>query len=242
MSRTPFPLIERPVGSITYEHTVVQRLFKDIFIGDAERNYYIDRYHETNLCAHYNVRYPGTFSFSPGYQFYVTDGRMSLKLHWSLGLPVEDMIIERYDGLEAAEGKKYYSVFCNLKDSIDREIERQKDLGKQWEYEFASVSTCRRQLQSGEITYTLIEMPTGNGEECVQVHHDEVTGEWKMSKSPCSIATLWNYLKDFDEINQKELHIMEYIPLSHNTVDQESPYYHFFIKAKGLYKNNINYF
>ena len=76
MKMTPFPLIEKLVGSVTYEHTVVQKLYMDIFIGDAERNYYVDQYHEVNLCVHFNVRKQGTYSFIPEYQYYLTDGRM----------------------------------------------------------------------------------------------------------------------------------------------------------------------
>ena len=81
MQKVPFPLMEHAVGEITYEHTVVQKLYGDIYIGDSERNYFVDRYHEVNLCVHYNVRKPGTYSFNSEYQYYVTHGRMSLKLH-----------------------------------------------------------------------------------------------------------------------------------------------------------------
>ena len=31
-TETLFPLIERPVGSITYEHSLAERLFGDIFL------------------------------------------------------------------------------------------------------------------------------------------------------------------------------------------------------------------
>ena len=209
MSKIPFPLIEKEVGAVTYEHTYVQRLYDDIYIGDSERNYYVDRWNEINLCVHYNVRVPGKFKFIPEYQYYLTDGRMSLKLHWNGGIPQNDMVIERYDSIEAAEKSQFYKDFCELKNKIDSEINRQKKL----EYNIKDfVSSSCRQYPSGESYYRITEIPPNiSGCEYVQIHLDERSGQWKISKSATSIMTLWRYLKDFEEINERELQLMEYI-------------------------------
>lgn len=242
MERVSIPLIERELGQVTYEHTIVQKLYGDIFIGDAERNYYVDRYHEINLCVHYNFRKPGTYSFFPEYQFYLTKGRMSLKLHWNLGIPVENMIIEKYNHIEAAKDSKYYKDFVELKENIGKEIERQKKRDD-FDYKCNSMSWAYRQYPSGESYYTMIEISTGNGKECIQVHLDKEKDEWKVSKSSESIMNLWRYLKDFEEINEKYLHLMEYLPMKNNSLDENSPYYKFWVDAKEkfLKKNDISY-
>lgn len=235
MKKVPFPLIEKPIGSITYEHTYVKNIYEDIYIGDAERNYYLDRYHEINLCVHYNVRIPGTFKFIPEYQYYLTNERMSRKLHWSLGIPEEKMIVEKYDSLEAAEESQYYKDFCDLKEKIDDEIKRQKGLDWSMLNTSMSSSSCR-QYPSGESYYRITEMPSFNDGEFIQIHLDERSEEWKVSKSSCRVMTLWRYLKDFDEINEKELHLMEYIPMDNNELDESSPYFLFLQKVKEDYK------
>ena len=55
-TRTFFPLIEKPVGSVTYEHCLVEKLYGDVYIGTAERNYYVDSYHE--CCPYVNTFEP----------------------------------------------------------------------------------------------------------------------------------------------------------------------------------------
>ena len=78
-------LIEKPVGAVTYEHCLVEKLYPDIYFGTAERNYYIDRYHELCLCVHHNRRVPDKYEFIPDYQYYVTKKRMCLDIYWHLG-------------------------------------------------------------------------------------------------------------------------------------------------------------
>ena len=210
MSKVPFPLIKKEVGTITYEHTYVKRLYDDIYIGDSERNYYVDEWNEINLCVHYNVRVPGKFEFIPKYQYYVTSGRMSLNLHWNGGIPQNDMVIEMYDSIEEAEKSQYHKDFCELKNKIDNEMNRQKKLecNKKNNY----IVSSHRFFPSSDLCYRITEIPPEiSGCEYVQIHFDECSGQWKISKSAVSIMTLWRYLKDFEELNEKELHLMEYV-------------------------------
>lgn len=46
MQKIPFPLMEHAVDEITYEYTLAQRLYGDIYVSDSERNFFLDRYHE----------------------------------------------------------------------------------------------------------------------------------------------------------------------------------------------------
>ena len=70
--------IESNPFSLTYEHCIVQRLYRDVYIGDAERNYYVDEKRENNLCVHYTTRIPGRYEFIPSYTFHVTKGESHL--------------------------------------------------------------------------------------------------------------------------------------------------------------------
>ena len=241
MQKVPFHLMEHAVGEVTYEHTVVQRLYGDIYIGDSERNYFVDCDHEVNLCVHYNVRKPGTYSFNSEYQYYVTHGRMSLKLHWNLGNLGDEVVIEKYDTIEEAKKSKYYTDFFELKNKIDEEIDRQRKLNAERSEKRRLGSKCFRMDDSGNIYYTMMEMPFEESGEYVQIHYDKRRKKWKVSKSPCSISTLWNYLKDFDEVNEKELHLMEYIPLKDNTLDPSSPYYSLLQRGKEEIERKVYY-
>ena len=57
------PLIEKPVGDVTYEQCLAVRFYGDVYMGTAQRNYYVDRYQEICLCAHYNRRILGKYEF-----------------------------------------------------------------------------------------------------------------------------------------------------------------------------------
>ena len=43
MQKIPFLLMEHAVGEITYEYTLAQRLYGDIYVSDSERNFFLDR-------------------------------------------------------------------------------------------------------------------------------------------------------------------------------------------------------
>ena len=110
--KTPFGLIEREVGGVTYEDCLVQRFYNDIWTGDAERNLYVDRNHEICLCAHYNFRVKGKYEFIPDYRFYITKKRMSLDLYWHLGnISDKSQVIQMFNSLEEAEYSPFYNDF-----------------------------------------------------------------------------------------------------------------------------------
>ena len=95
-TKTKFPLIDVGKGNITYEHCLIERFYGDVFMGTAERNYYVDQYHEICLCVHYNKRILGKYQFEPGYQFWVTADRKCLEIYWNLGhLLDENSIVEK---------------------------------------------------------------------------------------------------------------------------------------------------
>ena len=238
MKKSLYPLIEKTEGTVTYEHKVVKKLYDEVFIGDAERNYYVDRRHEINLCVHYNIRKPGTYSFNEEYQYYVTNGRMSLKLHWSIGIPDDEMVVEKYCSLEEAMQSKYYKDFCELKELIDKEIARQRKLDF-YEYSSCSMCQCSRKDSSGESYYIIMEMPFKDSGACVQIHLDKRTKQWKVSTSPCSIISLWNYLKDFDEVNENELHLLNYVSENADILDENSPYYSYLLNGKEAYEQSL---
>ncbi len=125
---TKFPLIKRPKGAVTYEHTLAERFPGDVFMGASERNLYVDQYDEICLCAYYNIRIPGKYEFIPEYHFYRTKSRMCLDLYWNLGhLEDESGIIEEYHSLEEAKDSDYYQDFCDLKANIDKWIRDKKE-------------------------------------------------------------------------------------------------------------------
>ena len=228
MKETPFPLIEKPVGAITYEHTIALKLWEDIFTGDSERNYYVDSRHEINLCAHYNVRTPGTFIFNSEYQYYVTDGRMSLTLHHSLGIPDDDMVIEKYQCLEDAKQSKYYKDFCDLKANIDKWIRDRKKLGRFPTGGIRCASSGR--TNSRRFYEKYIE----DTDEFVQLFITEGSGVWEMSKCYNEIGDLIAYIPEFEELNEKDLHFTRPVNMNDVMKDHDSPYYKFFEEVREI--------
>lgn len=227
--KLPFDLIEKPVGAVTYEHCVVQKLYGDIYIGDAERNFYVEKRREVNLCVHFNRRVLGQYKFIPEYQYYITDGRCSLELHHNLGYLNKEDIIECFNSLEEARISKYYKDFCELKKMIDEEIERQKELEDVF---YDSMYYSVRYDEKNCIRTAVYEMPLESEEGFVQYHVsvNEENGqeEWKMSKSDIPILDLWCYLKDFYEIDEAELHLLKYLPMNGNMLSETAEYYKYY--------------
>lgn len=229
---TPFNLINKTHGSVTYEHCVVQRLYGEIYIGDAERNYYVDKNHEINLCVHFNFRIPGRYAFIPEYHFYVTDGRLSLSLHWGLGVIDNEKIIEEYQSLELAKTSEYYQDFCQLKEKIDAEIQRQQKLQKENAYEYNnSVQSASKEITQKGI-WTIYEVPYSKTTEYVQFHICEEAGEWLFSTSDQSVIDLWRYLSDFYEIEPLELRLLKYYPMENSEITHTSNYFDAYKRVK----------
>lgn len=114
---------------ITYEHYLVEKFYKDIYMETAERNYFVDEYHEIGLCVYYNRRIKGKYEFIPQYQFFVANERCGLKVYWNLGnIPDESIILEKYDSLEESKKSEYYKDFCEMKKQIDKRINQSKKI------------------------------------------------------------------------------------------------------------------
>lgn len=218
----PFKLIEVPVGVITYEHCLLEKFYGDIFIGTAERNYYVDEYHEINLCVHYNARTTGKYEFDSKFHCYVTDGRYALKLYWGLGhINNANDIVEYYDSLEASKESKYYEDFIELKKKIETEIERKKGLKEHW---YSSFSSCRLTDENKEPTVDAYELCLPKEKRWLQFYVCP-NGEWKLSKSKCSVMNMWRFFKDFEKLNNDELHIVEYLPIQEYALLKIAPYH-----------------
>lgn len=232
MNETHYNLIERPRGAVSYEHCVVQRLHGEIYIGDAEKNYYVDKRHEINLCVHYNFRIPGKYAFIPEYRFYVTDGRQSLPLHWGLGAIEPTKIIEEYESLELAKKSEYYEDFCELKDKIDKEILRQQKVWKLSKIQYDnSVHSSSKEIP-GKGMYTLYEIPLQQTNEYIQFHFCEETDKWQLSTSHYSVIDVWRYLNDFYEIEKTELQLLTYHPMINGELPASSAYYRAYTEVK----------
>ncbi|MBQ6520497.1 MAG: hypothetical protein IJI14_17415 [Anaerolineaceae bacterium] len=223
MGKTPFPLIEKPVGAITYEHTLVTRLYGDIYFGDSERNIFVDKYHEINLCAHYNIRTPGSFSFDSKYYYYVTDGRMCIPLHNSGGIPIEDMVLEKYEGLEAAKKSIYYKDFCDLTANIIKWIDDRKKLGR---FPIGGIAGGSGRNEQGKLCIWC-EKYLEESDEFVQIYTKKDSNVLEITRSYDTIASLTAHIPEFEELNEKELHIAEHLSLPDIIKEKISPYYEF---------------
>ena len=84
MSKTMFPLFELNMGDIIYQYSAARILPRGITIGVAERNLYVDKNHEINLCVYWNTRIPAKYEFNNKYSFYITDGRIASDIFCSL--------------------------------------------------------------------------------------------------------------------------------------------------------------
>ena len=232
MGGTQFNLIAKAKGDVSYEQCVVQRLHGDIYIGDAERNYYVDKRHEINLCVHYNFRIPGKYAFIPEYHFYVTDGRQSLSLHWGLGEIDHTKAIEEYTSLELAAKSEYYSDFYELKEKIDKEILRHKEIRKAVKLQHDNSARSSTKEIPNKGMCTLYEMLYAETMEYVQFHIWEEMGRWQLSTSHHSIIDEWRYLNDFYKIDETELHLLTYHPMKNSELPVTSIYYQAFLEAK----------
>lgn len=232
MGKTQFNLIPKAKGDVSYEHCAVQRLHGDIYIGDAERNYFVDKQHEINLCVHYNFRIPGKYAFISEYRFYVTDGRQSLFLHCRLGEIDPAKVIEEYTSLELAAKSEYYKDFYELKEKIDNEILRQQEIRKTVKVQLDnSVRSSSKEIPDKGMC-TLYEIPHAETKEFVQFHIWEETGQWQLSTSHHSVIDEWRYLNDFYQIEETELHLLTYRPMKNTGLPSTSVYYQAYLGVK----------
>lgn len=226
MKKSIFPLRAKKPGEITYQHCIINKLYGNHLIVDAERNYYVDRWHEINLCAHYNFRIPGTYQFIPAYRFYVTNERCSLTLHWSQGVLDEKYIEEQYDSLEEAESSKYYQDFCDLKDIMDQYMQNMKD----YDYQDLNDSKVCKQINDDE-NLLLYQIYMEEEKKFIQFYLNEKTDEWKVSTSLIDAVDLYRALSDFFEIEEKELRILTYYSFDEIENNPVHPYHSYYQKV-----------
>lgn len=234
---TIFPLFEKPVGSITYEHSLAERLFGDVYFGTAERNYFVDSNHELCLCAHFNRRIPGTYTFDNEYHFFVTKKRMCLDIYWHLGnITNEKMILEKHVGLEDAKQSAYYDDFCDLVKKIESSIEWKKNHMRK-PYDLGGTACFHYKSSSRDTEYEAFEEADKRRKQMVQFYFNETTQEWdSMSVSKERISDVINFLGDFDDLDEKVLHIREFIPIEENAISLTGKYHKLFKRAKDFHE------
>jgi len=236
------PLIKRPVGAITYEHCLTERFYGDIYMSTAERNYYVDRYHEVCLCAHYNRCIPGTYLFDGKYQFFVTEERMCLDIYWNLGnISDETMILEKYDSIKEAEESKYYSDFLELVKMMEDGVEwKRTHIPDPFEFD-GGCSFEAEKDNSGQPKYVIYEMPVPEEKMMAQFYLDHKTETWNaMSISTVPLCDLMQFFKNFNELDERELHLRKFLTLNDQTLDNKPGYRKAFEKAKSFYESSKN--
>lgn len=240
--RMRLPLIKRLVGVITYEHCLTERFYGDIYMSTAERNYYVDQYHEVCLCAHYNRCIPGTYQFDGKYQFFVTKERMCLDIYWNLGnISDETMILEKYDSIKAAEESKYYGDFLELVKKIEAGVEWKRTHFLD-PFKFGGgCSFLSQKDENGRSKYIIYEIPIPEEKVMAQFYLDQETETWDtMSISPVSLCDLMQFLKNFNELDEQVLHLRNFISLNDRTLDFRPGYRKAFEKAKSFYESSKN--
>ena len=157
---------------------------------------------------------------------------------WRRDMYIDDFELVVYDKLpsEAIMLRKLVFVdeqgFQNEFDEID-ENDKTKHIVVYKDSE--PIGTCRFYMKDGEYNIGRLVEDTS---EWIQIHLDVCSMQWKISKSPCSILQLWRLFEDFEDINARELHLMEYITENADEITKESPYYSYLKKAKKDYENS----
>ena len=228
---SPLPLIERELGGITYEHRLAEHFYRDVYMGAAERNYYIDRYHELCLCAYFNRRVPGKYEFIPEYQFFVTKKRMCLDIYWNLGyISDESMVVEKYDGIEAAKESHYYKDFVDLKEMIDKSIKWKKDhiFGP---FDIGGMSSFQYSPCKGT-TYAVHEIPIKERQEILQLYMDPDTEKlMQVTVSKVLLSDLMRFFKDFESLDENELHLRTFLPVQEYALADGSLYHGYYTQV-----------
>lgn len=232
------PLIEKPVGDITYEQCLIERFYGDVYMGTAQRNYYVDKYHEICLCAHYNRRIPDKYEFEEGYQFFVTKRRMCLDIYWNLGnISDTASVLEHYHSIESSVNSKYYRDFCDLKDQIEEGVKWKKVHAVNLFEEDVGISFHPVEDVNGKSRYTMFEIPVIERKEMAQFYLNKETDSWeKMSISPEPISEMMSSFKDFDELDKRELHLREFRALKSLGTEKDKDYLAALEKVDNWYK------
>lgn len=223
--KTPFPLITRNAGEITYEHTLVENLPLNKIIAASEINLYVDSNHEINLCVYYNARISSTYDFDNSYHFYVTEGRACLDLYWNLGNPSrKTKILKKYETYNAALESEYSSYFKTMKERIEKAIKQKEDI---------SPSHCCLSQKIGEKGEKEFYGFCEKTKEFVRLKVNLKKDEWNLMTSKENLAGITSFIQDFDKFDKKVLHLQTiHSELDVKNLDKSSPYYDIVEKAK----------
>lgn len=224
------PLIERELGGITYEHSMAEHFYQDVYMGAAERNYYVDRHHELCLCAYYNRRVPGKYEFIPEYQFYVTKTRMCLDIYNNLGnISDESMIVEKYDSIESAKESHYYQDFMDLKEMIDKSIKwKREHISDPFDRGSSSFNYSPRQGTE----CTVFEIPVEERREILQLYMDRDAEKlMQATVSKVRLSDLMIFFKDFESLDKNELHLRTFLSIQECVLAEGSLYHGYYMKV-----------
>lgn len=228
-----YPLKELNVGDIIYQYSLASILPRGITIGVAERNLYVDRNHEINLCAYWNTRISAKYEFNNKYSFYITDGRIASDIFCSLGRFSDNKkIIKKYDSLEQVKESDFYNHFFQMKEIIENNIldeEKRLEKNKKDAFKWGTLYGGPNEDFSG-IDY---EWECKKTKEFVQLHVDLNKDKWILTTSKERLGNLKIWFEDFDELDKNELHLLSHHDeLDAKNLDRSSPYYSIVKEAK----------
>lgn len=221
--KSELPFINRGIGNVTYEHCLTEELYGGVYFGTAERNYYVDGYHEICLCVHYNRRTPGKYEFDKKYHYFVTNERKCLDIYWNLGnISDESSVVEYYADLDEAKGSLYYKDFCELQGEIQAGIKWRKE--REYDpFEFGGMCYGTRTICGREIRF--FQIPQQETRKFIQFFIDEESEQLlRITETPIDISNHMGFMNDFFEIDQTELHLVREIQLVNGLPPQDTIY------------------
>ena len=221
-----FPLFELNMGDIIYQYSAARILPRGITIGVAERNLYVDKNHEINLCVYWNTRIPAKYEFNNKYSFYITDGRIASDIFCSLGRFSDNKkIIKKYDSLEQAKESEHYNHFFQMKEIIESNIldeEKKQEKNKKEAFKWGTLYGGPNDDFSGAD----YEWECKKTKEFVQLHVDLNKDEWILTTSKERLRNLKIWFEDFDELDRNVLHLLtHHSDLDVKNLNKSSPYY-----------------
>lgn len=220
----PLPEIDKS-SAWTADECFSERVFRDIYIGTAERHYYNDPLRKLSVSVYYNSRIPGKLEFDGKWRLFVTKGSLCREIYWQHGnLSDESQVYEKYYGLEEAEGSVFYDDFVELIKKAEDSIAWTRD--HSWKpYDKYLCSIGFRPVPGEDPEYKVYEDCIPEIEEIVQFYWNETEGRWDfmaVSKEP--LHEVMNHLKDFEELDRNELHLRKLLPIE-DAMQEDSVYY-----------------
>lgn len=239
---SPLPLMEHPLGGVTNEQCLIQEFYGKIYMATAGQCFYIDRFHELCICVHYNFRIPGEYRFNPVYRYYITKKRMCNSVHQNMGEVVcSEMIITEFSDINKTKEYGLYDEFLSLKKKIEKSVEWRKanpydpfEFGLTDQFYYIAYG-------KDKFKYTVYETPFPTNNEMVQFYFNNEIKKWeKMSVSNVYLSDLMTFFKDFETIDNNELHLRRFLPVFENAVCEEGEYHNVFTYCDNLNNQRIS--